>query len=45
MTTRTPELRASLAGLLVVAVLIHGATGLIDSENDCALVVGQHQDK
>ncbi|WP_205267514.1 hypothetical protein [Mycolicibacterium sphagni] len=45
MTTRVPELRASLAGLLVVAALIHGATGLIDTENDRPLVVSQHQDK
>lgn len=43
MTHRMPELAASLLGLLVIAGLIYGTTGLIDDVNNQPILVSHHE--
>jgi hypothetical protein len=44
LTSRLPELSASLLGALGVAVLICGATELIDDTNDQPILISNYEE-
>lgn len=44
MTHRMSELGASLLGVLIIAALIHGTTGLIDDANNRPILISHHEE-